>query len=95
MSISDEELVAIEARANSATAGPWRSFIEGRDHWGGDNFIRTGGMDDDSPDMYVTLSYWNDGPPVPAEANDLDFIASARQDVLALVAEVRRLGQRH
>ncbi len=71
--------------------GPWECFVEGRDHWGGDNFIRTGGFDDASPDMYVTLTYWGRVTPQPAGAADLDFIASARQDVPRLVAEIRRL----
>jgi hypothetical protein len=38
--------------------------------------------------MYVSL----DGR--PAGANDLDFIASARQDVPRLIAEIRRLRHR-
>ena len=53
--LTDEELDIIEARAAAATPGPWESFIEGRDHLAGDNFIRTGGLNDDAPDMYVTL----------------------------------------
>jgi hypothetical protein len=91
MAISEEELRFIEARAERATAGPWESFVEARDHQGGDDFIRTGGLDDASPDMYVTLSFWQSGPPRPAGAEDLDFIAAARQDVPRLVAEIRRL----
>jgi hypothetical protein len=86
--ITDAELAEIERRAAAATKGPWEAFVEGRDHWAGDDFIRTGGLDDESPDMYVSL----DGR--PAGPNDLDFIASARQDVLDLVAEVRRLRAR-
>ena len=83
--ITDAELAEIERRAAAATKGPWEAFVEGRDHWGGDDFIRTGGLDSDSPDMYVSLDSRKAG------SNDLDFIASARQDVLRLVAEVRRL----
>jgi len=77
-------------RADEATAAPWEAWVEGRDGTSGESFIRTGGMDDSSPDMYVTLSYW-EGPASLAGANDLDFIAAARQDVPRLVAEVRRL----
>ena len=94
MSISEDELRIIESRAAAATAGPWRSSVEGRDHLSGDDFIRTGGLDDASPDMYVSLAYPEERRPRPAAANDLDFIASARQDVPALVAEIRRLQQR-
>jgi len=86
--MADEDELApnldeIESRCSAATAGPWRSFVEGRDHFGGDDFIRTGGLDDASPDMYVSLGS------VPASASDLDFIAHARQDVPNLVAALR------
>lgn len=89
--MTDEELDQIDARAEAALPGPWRSFVEGRDHLGGDNFIRTGGHDDSAPDMYVTLSYCDNESPKPADAALLDFIASARQDVPRLVAELGRL----
>lgn len=87
--LTDRELADMDARAHAATDGPWHSFVEGRNHDAGDDFIRTGGSDDGSPDMYVTLYY--NAEPTPASAADLDFIASARQDVPRLVAEVRRL----
>ncbi len=83
--LSEDELDAIDRRAASASKGPWRSFIEGRDHMSGDDFIRLGDEHDAELDMYVSL----DG--VPAAAADLDFIAHARQDVPRLLAEVRRL----
>lgn len=89
--ISDDELAAIEARAVAATAGPWESFVEGRDHMSGDDFIRTGGMSDEAPDMYVSLAFPARPGLLPAAANDLDFIAAARQDIPRLVAEIRRL----
>jgi hypothetical protein len=87
--ITDEELDAIEARTEAATKGPWKAFVEGRDHWGGDNFIRTGGLDDAAPDMYVTLYFGTNK--VPAPPSDLDFIACSRRDILRLVEEVRRV----
>lgn len=90
VTISDDELDAIEARAAAATAGPWESSIEGRDHDSGDSFILTGGMDPDAPDIYVTMSYRQQGS-VRTPAADLDFIASARQDVPRLVSELRAL----
>jgi len=79
--MTDDQLREIEERCNAASAAPWESFIEGRDHMGGDDFIRTGGMDDSSPDIYLTQ----------ATHADQDFIAHARQDIPALIAEVRRL----
>ncbi|UJJ50369.1 MULTISPECIES: hypothetical protein [Rhodanobacter] len=79
--MTDEEIREIEARCNAATAAPWRSFIEGRDHMSGSDFIRTGGLDSSSPDIYLT----------DATHADQDFIAHARQDIPSLIAEVRRL----
>lgn len=69
-------LRAVEARANAATAGPWISFVEGREFTSGSSFIRTFGND-------IELT--------GATIADQDFIAHARQDVLLLIQEVRRL----
>jgi hypothetical protein len=66
----------MHARASAATEGPWKSFIEGRDHFGGSDVIRTEGED-------IELT--------GATQADQDFIASARQDVPRLIAEVCRL----
>jgi hypothetical protein len=74
--ISDAQLDEIERRCNAASPGPWKSYVEGRDHFGGDNFIMTG-----EEDIY----FHTVGVP------DQDFIASARQDVPALIQEVRAL----
>ena len=90
--LTDEELDAIQARAAAATPGPWEAFVEGRDHLAGDDFIRTGGLNDDAPDMYVDLFYG--ARKMPAPPADLDFIAAARQDIPRLIAEVRRLRAR-
>ena len=76
--ISAEMLDEIERRCAAATPGPWISFIEGRDHSSGDSFIRT-----DGDDIYLSV----------ATDADQDFVASARQDIPALIAEVRRLRQ--
>lgn len=79
--MDEQLLLEIEARLAAATKGPWQSFVEGRDHLAGDSFIRTGGTDDHSPDIYLS-----GGTP-----QDQDFVAHARQDIPTLVAEVRRL----
>jgi hypothetical protein len=76
MMISDQELDEIERRAHTATVGPWKSFVEGRDFTSGDSFIRTGGED-----IYLS----------GATVADQDFIANARADVPRLVAEIRAL----
>jgi hypothetical protein len=87
--LDDDELEQIERRSLSGTPGPWQAFVEGRDHYGGDDFIRTGGLDDDAADMSIGLHVGTQAVPVPPE--DLDFIASAKQVVPRLVAEIRRL----
>jgi hypothetical protein len=74
--ITAEMLDAMEGRCSAATPGPWKSFVEGRDHTSGDSFIRTGG-----DDIYLT----------GATLADQDFIAHARQDVPLLIAEIRAL----
>jgi hypothetical protein len=83
--LTDADLNAMQLRVEAASKGPWRSFIEGRDHTSGDDFIRIGAPDDAEPDMYVTRDL------VPAAIADLDFIAHARQDIPRLLSEVRRL----
>jgi len=47
--ITDNELDLILARAEASPRAPWQSFVEGRDHWSGDDSIRTGGLDDAHP----------------------------------------------
>lgn len=79
--LTEDKLGDIEARCSAATPGPWQSFVEGRDHFGGSDFIRTGGLDDSCPDIELT----------GATVADQDFIAGARQDVPRLIEEVRRL----
>jgi hypothetical protein len=87
--ITEEEIAAIEARVLAASAGPWTSYVEGRDHFGGDDFIRIGEQDA-LPDMYVSMLGPGPGQRT-ASVPDQDFIAAARQDVPRLLAEVRRL----
>jgi hypothetical protein len=75
-SIRDTELAEIEQRCAAATPGPWRAFVEGRDHESGSSFIQTAATD-------IELS--------GATEADYDFIASARQDMPRLLAIVRTL----
>jgi len=79
--LSDAELDEIEARARAATPGPWTSFVEGRDHQSGSDFIMTGPDTNRGEDIEL----------LGATAADQDFIAASRQDVPRLVAEIRRL----
>ena len=74
--LSAADLKDIELRCEAATAGPWTSFLEGRDHTSGSSFIQTA-----EEDIYLS----------GATSADQDFIAHARQDIPRLVTEVRRL----
>jgi len=79
--MTNDQLSDIEQRCNAATSGPWQSFIEGRDHSSGSSFIRTGGLDNSSPDIEL----------YGASHADYDFIAHARQDIPALLSQIRRV----
>jgi hypothetical protein len=80
--VTEDDLQAIELRANAATPGPWAIVYDGSSDW-------SIGPQPDPQGLSVAgvwKSGWNDGNPPDAE-----FIASARTDVPALIAEVRRL----
>ncbi|WP_082146161.1 MULTISPECIES: hypothetical protein [Burkholderia] len=79
--MNDEQLEEIEARCKAATLGPWVSYVEGRDHESGSNFIMTGPEWARSDDIELS----------GAAVADQDFIAHARQDIPLLVSEIRRL----
>lgn len=70
------DMDAIRQRCDQATPGPWKSYVEGRDHDSGSSFIMTSGKD-------IEL--------IGASVADQDFIAHARQDVPQLLAEIQRL----
>ncbi|MCP3399452.1 hypothetical protein [Bradyrhizobium sp. CCGB20] len=74
--LTNDEIEAIKARCEQATAGPWKSFIERRDKFSGSDFIQTNGED-----IYLT----------GATLADQEFIAHARQDIPRLIAEIERL----
>ena len=79
--LTESQLAEIEARVQAATPGPWKSMWEGRDHQSGDHFIMRGTDDARYDDLFLS----------PGRIEDQDFVAHARQDVPALLAEVRRL----
>lgn len=78
--LTADELREIKRRCAAARPGPWISFVEGRDHESGSDFIRVG-MDDDDDDI----------EPIGATVEDQDFIAHARQDVPKLIEEIEHL----
>ncbi|HEV7737003.1 MAG TPA: hypothetical protein VGO47_06470 [Chlamydiales bacterium] len=79
--ITDEELKQIETRCLQAQPGPWRAYIEGRDHESANDFIMTGQGDNRGEDIEM----------IGATDADFDFIANAKQDIPKLVEEIRRL----
>lgn len=84
--MTDEDLDAIEAREAAATPGPWVACYVPYDGCD-DPVIETSSGTYIAQTVYDTLSF-------SAEHNvdsDTVFIAAARRDVPALVAEVRRL----
>jgi hypothetical protein len=79
--LTEEDLQKIRERCDAATPGPWKSFIEGRDHTSGSSFIMTGRPGSRGND--IELSGATDA--------DQDFIAHAREDIRLLLEEIDRL----
>lgn len=102
--MSDEELQEIRARCAAATRGPWlwRSSIKHPEEWttpsgrfdveeGAVAWSVIGGYPEDPSDGWTILhGEAGNGTIIPNE-NDLAFVAHAREDVPALLAEVERL----
>ncbi len=76
--MTEAELITIEARANSATPGPWRRLV---------GMIE--GKFNSVCHLALEVEVTADAKGRPIE--DAFFIAHARMDVPKLVAEVRRL----
>lgn len=79
--LTEQEIEEISERCSRATKGPWISYVEGRDHISGSNFIMTG-LDDNRGDDIELIG---------ATINDQDFIAHAREDIPKLLAEIASL----
>lgn len=79
--LTEDILKEIEERCNKARPSPWKSYIEGRDHESGSDFIMVGIGDNrqDDIELYGTTD------------EDQDFIAHARQDIPLLLEEIRKL----
>ena len=75
--MAQERLDAIQRRVGSAAEGPWAHW-RGWNQW--DNCIKS----DTDEGMYTVAE-------VISEAGDAQFIAHARTDIPALLAEVERL----
>jgi hypothetical protein len=79
--ILDEELEKIKARCEAARPSPWKSYLEGRDHQGGSDFIMVGQGSERTNDIELN----------GATRADREFVAHARQDIPRLLAEIFRL----
>lgn len=107
--MTEEELAAIEARADAATMGPWvvsewrleindlgrQEFPEGLDHRPEYEVI-TGWIHGQAHSPIPIV--WNTFGPYQEpqhfchwDKDDAEFVAHAREDVPALIAEVRQL----
>jgi hypothetical protein len=86
--MTKEDLQIIKDRCNATTVAPWVASIEGLDHESGSSFIMTGipkGED-------IWQAKRGEDLEISGATNaDLDFIANARQDIPALIAEIERL----
>ena len=82
--ITEKELSQIEERFTKAQGGPWKAYIEGRDHESGTNFIMTGEGEQRGEDIEM----------LGATDADFDFIANARQDIPKLVKEIREMKEK-
>lgn len=87
--MTDDELKAIEARANAATPGEWQvgpeiPLAKGRE---GLMHINAG----DYGEVARLLSYLQDAELAGRWRADAQFIAHAREDIPKLIAEIRRL----
>ena len=77
--MTDQELAAIEDRAEAATPGPWS--------WHGKAVIKPGDLGE-----YEDIVCGEGGTPYGIKnAVDGQFIAHSRQDIPALIARVRQL----
>ncbi|MET3981614.1 hypothetical protein ABIB62_004230 [Mucilaginibacter sp. UYP25] len=81
--MSKEELDQVEQRCLRAQKGPWKAYIEGRDHESGSDFIMTGEGEGRGEDIEL----------LGATNSDYDFIANAKQDIPILIREIRELQQ--
>jgi hypothetical protein len=76
------ELEKIDAAVAAASSGLWIAFLEDKQPIGGCSMIWVGD-DPNAPDMYV----WLEDEIAPSV--DIEFIASAREDIPALLSEIR------
>lgn len=74
--LESDQLKTLEELYSETTKGPWKSWIEGRDHESGSDFIGTSG---------------NDIELIGASRVDQDFIAVAHSYLPRLIQELKSL----
>ncbi|MET0660519.1 MAG: hypothetical protein ABW110_20435 [Steroidobacteraceae bacterium] len=84
--LSEVDIDRAERLVNAATAGPWISYVVGRDPEADSSYIELGTCNELGSLHSLVL--------VGGSVADQDFIASAREDVQRLVLEVRMLRAR-
>lgn len=84
--LTDSDLDRMTRLVDAATAGPWFSYVVGRDPEAGTNCIELGWCNE--------LGSFKSIETAGATVADQDFIASARQDMPRLLLEVRVLRAR-
>lgn len=84
--MTEDELMAIEARTKAASTGPWT--VEAGDYSGQDWLIAFLGVSLDGTSYAVTTDRVHASELVGDACSDALFIACAREDVPALLAEV-------
>lgn len=84
--LSEQELDEIARRVDSASNGPWFSYVVGRDCEAWSNCIEIGCCNELGSFAAIELS--------GGTTADQDFIAAARQDLPKLLDEVRALRAR-
>jgi len=100
--MNDEELQAIEARVNAATPGPWQTGSDLGGVWKKvalqRGLILQSHIAESKSRMFIedycgSLTMWDawQDEAKGREDRNAEFIAHARDDVPALIAEVRRL----
>ena len=82
--MNDEYLDKLEAMCAATQPSPWTSYVEGRDHTSGSNFIMTGTGATRGEDLEIS----------GATVADQDFIAEARNAIPKLILEIRELRKR-
>ena len=91
----DTDLEQIEQRALralDAAPPPWFPFLESEGGLGGDSFIRLGDDPDVDQEMYVHVYIGGKQVSSPVRLDPIvEFVACAPDDVIRLIAEIRRL----